>query len=214
MTDIEIGRYALRTFRIDYKHRELRSLTQHPRIGSSEWKNGTCEARCRYSKHAAPHKYCSCGIYGTNTLEGLRQFGLYPHELVTVFAAEGDTIIGDTGLRTANARVVAYWARARGARKICKQSLPDAKCFTTIDDMLTAYRLPYGGPQHRWGMPAFRVFLMIMMWIYFALFIWDGIAACRYTIHHDWWMVALDLGASLLMGWCAAINFYRLRRGT
>lgn len=78
------------------------------------WEDGTCEAVCHgYSRprHEAPGENCGCGVYGSlSYADVLGQYPTAAKHLVAVIAAEGKTIIGTRGLRTAFARVVAYWA--------------------------------------------------------------------------------------------------------
>jgi hypothetical protein len=78
------------------------------------WEDGTCEAVCHgYSnpRHEAPDENCGCGVYGSlSYADVLGQYHDAAKHLVAVIAAEGKTIIGTRGLRTAFARVVAYWA--------------------------------------------------------------------------------------------------------
>jgi hypothetical protein len=147
--DIEIARYALRTFTVGANSDELSSVA----MSGSYWRNGTCEAEClaggdrQRPMHPAPHEGCTCGIYGTLSLDSLtRQFTYQSTHLVTVIAAEGKTIIGDKGLRTAAARVVAYWSPDKKIRKICKKQLGDAKKFDNLYDMLAAYDVPREAP--------------------------------------------------------------------
>jgi hypothetical protein len=140
LDDIEVARYALRTFEVDYDAEVLRSAVKP----GWHWHNGTCVAKClRRHKHKAPHQRCSCGIYGTLTLEHLmRQFSGYATQLVAVIAAEGTTIIGDVGLRTAAARVVAYWTSSFDIHQICEKWCAAAKGFEDLDEMLAAYNFP------------------------------------------------------------------------
>lgn len=123
--DIEVGRYALRTFQGTYSGGELRSLFQ-----DHTWDNGVAIAKCLKNKskpkvvnwggddifpvpepeHDAPDENCECGLYGTLTLDHLlRDYRDRAAKCVVVFAAEGVTFIGNRGLRTAAARIVAYW---------------------------------------------------------------------------------------------------------
>lgn len=82
------------------------------------WEDGTCEAVCHgYSnpRHEAPNENCGCGVYGSlSYADVLGQYHDAAKHLVAVIAAEGKTIIGTRGLRTAFARVVAYWADPGG----------------------------------------------------------------------------------------------------
>lgn len=107
LPDIEVGRYALRTFKL--RDGKLGSLFQ-----SFTWDDGTAIATClgkgKGGKHEAPAENCHCGLYGTLTLEHLEsQYRSQALNCVAVMAAEGVTYLGDKGLRTAAARIVAYW---------------------------------------------------------------------------------------------------------
>lgn len=160
--DIEVARYALRTFNV----REGRLMPVAMLVDA--WKGGVCEAECvpnpwtmsyTYSalgalaalmgddvpvpdrNHDAPAEGCHCGIYGCLTIERLRrQYPLECMDIVTVIAVEGKTIIGEIGLRTQAARIVAYWSPVKSVRKICADTCQGAKWFASLDDMLTAYR--------------------------------------------------------------------------
>ena len=73
----------------------------------------------------------------------MRQYTWLSSRLVTVIAAEGTTIIGDTGLRTGYARVVAYWtATAAELRERCEKQFIGATHFGDIGEMLAAYGFP------------------------------------------------------------------------
>lgn len=163
--DIEVARYGLRTFLMNPSY-----LTNGPRLKSvfqkTHWENGKIEAKClaepesrtvviQYggraihrevlsSGHQAPHEGCECGVYATLDLQNLvRQYREYAETNVAVVAAEGSTIIGSKGMRTAAARVVAYWApediRARVYQEVCGK---EAQRFTDIHEMLKAYGFP------------------------------------------------------------------------
>jgi hypothetical protein len=104
--DPAVAVYALRTFRVE--DGQLASII----AGTGHWIEGACIARCTQDpEHVAPPvDGCHCGIYGAHTLTALRrQYGEQASRLVCVVAAEGATVIGSTGLRTAAARVVAFW---------------------------------------------------------------------------------------------------------
>lgn len=112
VVDLEVGRYALRTFR--FTETELVPLVDH---GVPTWINGTCVAEClpwlRFlgglSTHPSPALHCTCGVYGSFSYEDLvTQYDDYARALTCVISAEGQTIIGSRGLRTQAARVVAY----------------------------------------------------------------------------------------------------------
>ncbi|MEN4464545.1 hypothetical protein VXE65_21245 [Mycolicibacterium conceptionense] len=166
--DIEVGRYALRTFLVDRHYRALLPLTGNARpvgrrlyaaglaaynhAARSVWAGGVCVARCgRGRSHAAPAEDCSCGVYGATSLESLLdQFPGLAHNIVAVIAAEGTTIVGDDGLRTSAARVVAYWIQPwpelDDARAVFAEQCPGAEVFPHLDCMLAAYGFPVGPP--------------------------------------------------------------------
>lgn len=164
--DVEIGRYALRTFRTNAGR--LQTVAWEEWIEAFEetmngswnggWCNGTCEAQClrmagiltglhplhRTAGHSPPHRGCTCGIYGTVNLSSLLRDYSCAREMVAVIAAEGPTIIGSTGLRTAAARVVAYWVRTRTVGRICRRDLGDADEYHSLNKMIKAYGLTHG----------------------------------------------------------------------
>ncbi len=137
-----------------------------------DWEDGTCKAVChtygpRGSKepHEAPDKDCSCGIYGSlSYVDLLSQFRPEAYFIVAVIAAEGKTIIGDRGLRTAFARVVAYSIGSQiGSgrdsdsdflhRYVAAKQFKDAKIFESPLDMVTAFNLallPPSAPLERY----------------------------------------------------------------
>ena len=163
--DIEVGRYALRTFRV--AHGQLRSLFK-----DHTWENGTAVAACLpqlldYGNSRAPHQspgeHCHCGLYGTLTLAQLaEQYSRHAATNVAVIAAEGTTYIGELGLRTAAARVVGYWTcdrlcgddgpryiidrahelalrRPRSWAEIYADQVPQAHHFPQMAEMLSHY---------------------------------------------------------------------------
>lgn len=167
LSDIEVGRHALRTFKIDTHKLRLKSLFQE-----HFWDGGTAVAECRskgMSCKSSPSLNCMCGIYGTLTIDQLfKEYGQYARNCVAVFAAEGTTIIGTKGLRTAAARIVAYWCptgadqveypyydplyETRGEGPFWRDAdnyvkafatqCPDAKQFGSVAEMLEAYHFP------------------------------------------------------------------------
>jgi len=163
--DIEIGRYALRTFScVDIRRCDLeddleaeledglqdsQSVSFSGRIltgiwhSGGQWLTGACVASCDRG-HMAPDEECSCGIYGTLSLSLLTARYPQASRLVTVIAAEGTTVIGDLGLRTEAARVVAYWCSpdARVERHQCAKQFLDATEFAEREAMLDAYGIP------------------------------------------------------------------------
>lgn len=152
MPDIEVGRYALRTFRP--LHDGLYSLYFPQR-----WDNGTTVARCyvgydgsddsaaqRYSYHGdVPHEHCRCGVYGTLSLDQVAM-EYYPMSarLIAVIAAEGVSYVGTKGLRTSAARIVAYWHHPDdlSVERSCQRSCPDAVSYSDIHEMLKDYSFP------------------------------------------------------------------------
>lgn len=158
LPDIEIGRYGLRTFRI--RDDKLKSV-----VKSHTWASGVAVAECKNervivsfggeeieTKHSAPAEACTCGIYATvNLNELIRQYRPYAQRCIAVIAAEGQTIIGDRGMRTAAARIVAYWHRddddaAKKAFSVCE----GAKFFDDVSEVLAAYNFPEYG---KWPLP-------------------------------------------------------------
>lgn len=169
--DIEVARYALRTFNV--KDRRLMPVAMPV---EDAWKGGVCQAECVPNpwtmtvsalaswvvvtgddvaapdpNHAAPAEGCHCGIYGCLTIDRLvKQYPLQCMEIVAVIAVEGNTIIGEIGLRTQAARIVAYWSPKRKVRKICADTCDGAIGFAKLDDMLAAYGFePAGASEPR-----------------------------------------------------------------
>jgi|SRR6185369_10946454 len=119
----EFDVFALRTFKYctEYQQESVgetigwwndglsRAFRSPVRAVGDDWEDGTCVARCS-RRHDAPHDNCGCGIYGSLSYYGLLSQYPQARHLVTVIAAEGQTIMGTRGLRTQFARVVAYWA--------------------------------------------------------------------------------------------------------
>ena len=141
LPDIEIGRYALRTF--DTSKGKLGSLYK-----AHSWEGGVAVAECKQVEHpcdpaSIPGDDCSCGLYGTLTLRQLdHDYGAKARNCVAVIAAEGPTIIGDKGLRTSAARIVAYWCAEDDFAKVFGRECPDARHFAEIPEMLEAYHFP------------------------------------------------------------------------
>lgn len=157
--DIEVARYALRTFNVTSGRLMPVAMTV------DAWKDGVCQAECvpnpwtnSYSglgalaavlgydtpvpapDHDAPADGCHCGIYGCLTIDRLkRQYPVECMSIVAVIAVEGNTIIGEIGLRTQAARIVAYWSPEKDVRKICAETCGGAKGFAALDDMLAAF---------------------------------------------------------------------------
>ncbi|MFZ0902564.1 MAG: hypothetical protein WAN71_01515 [Mycobacterium sp.] len=152
--DFEVGRYGLRTFRVD---RNARALLPVVREDRDAWAGGVCVARCAHGHtHSPPGEGCNCGVYAATSLGSL--LGQYPRNasnIVAVIAAEGPTIIGSSGLRTSAARVVAYWChpspRLGTARAVLAQQCRDAKAYDDCGAMLAAHHMPLGLDQFAAG---------------------------------------------------------------
>lgn len=147
MTEVEVARYALRTFVVDFEHRMLQPVIMPP---DNQWKGGVCIAQCvklyrraTIEDHTeSPFEGCTCGIHGHFSLEMLRRnYRGQADDLLTVIAAEGVTFIANKGLRTQAARVVAYWSDNATIRSICHEQCDGAECFDDVGDMLAAYEL-------------------------------------------------------------------------
>jgi hypothetical protein len=144
--DLEVGRFALRTFAV--KDGKLASIIH----GAGHWENGACVAQCIATAiadepHEAPSPGCRCGIYGTLSLAALfSQYREFACRIIAVIAAEGVTYIGSVGLRTAAARVVAYWCAEADNRQpteadVCAEQCPGARRFYDVDVMARLYGL-------------------------------------------------------------------------
>lgn len=148
--DIEIARYGLRTF-------NLRQGTLKSVFKNYTWEGGVCVAQCLRDDtgvttfHEPPGENCSCGIYATTTVDSLlHQYRDSANECMTVIAAEGTTIIGDRGMRTAAARIVAYWC-ADQFQGLLADNCPDAERFTDPNEMFAKFGF---GPPARAFPPA------------------------------------------------------------
>jgi hypothetical protein len=140
--DFEVARYALRTFKT------YDGLLRPIAMNGHYWMDGVCKAEClsttNWDNHTAPDENCSCGVYGSLSVEHLvAQFPRESALLITVIAAEGQTIIGPRGLRCEYARIVGYWSPWRGIRRICKRNIPDGIRFKRLQKMLDEYHLPF-----------------------------------------------------------------------
>lgn len=142
---IEVARYALRTFNVAQSDPTSEHyLGSVVRTGANKWDKGICKAECLAGqKHRPPADNCHCGVYGTLDLPSLiRQYPSQAQNVIAVFAAEGQTIIGDRGLRTEYARIVAYCAPIEYYNEICRRQFIGATEFVNIDAMLKAYHFP------------------------------------------------------------------------
>lgn len=149
LDDVEVGRVAVRTFNLN-ETGELCAVAR----GAGFWLTGTCEATCHYTDgdHQVPVENCRCGIYACLTVDKLReQYRTQAAHIIAVVAAEGRTILGPVGLRTARARIVAYWTPwyARPTIKAAKRQFSDAVYYSHLNEMLEAHRLAAAAPDHR-----------------------------------------------------------------
>jgi hypothetical protein len=137
--EVEVGRYALRSF--DLGQGTLGSLFKR----GHSWENGVAIAKCLADNPCAepPTQDCKCGLYGTLTLDQLCiEYANRARYAVAVFAAQGRTFLGTKGLRTAAARVVAYWCESPRQKKVLSTCAPQATHFADITEMLAAYKFP------------------------------------------------------------------------
>jgi hypothetical protein len=141
MTDYEVARRALRTFKI-HDNGRLGPVSQG---SSDDWIGGVCNARCLPGEfHPAPYKGCGCGVYGALTAYDLiDQWSRFSSLCIMVFAAEGTTIIGPRGLRTQAARLLAYWSPYWGVRRRINKQFPNLVRYKRLQAMLDAYSLPF-----------------------------------------------------------------------
>lgn len=153
-TDVEVGRYGLRTFGVDTDQALLLPLSvrnpagEAPSLFAKAWIGGTCIGKCMQGKaHDVPADDCTCGVYAATNLTGLlEQYPGLAHQIVAVIAAEGQTIIGDRGMRTAAARVVAYWVHPSAEAQVhtvVATHCATARRFDDLDAMVTAYGLRF-----------------------------------------------------------------------
>jgi hypothetical protein len=211
--DLRVAQYALRTFKVDYRLRQLRSVS----INGAYWEDGKCVAKCMhytsgrtYRSHKSPDERCNCGIYGTLDFASLAgQWGAYSSSLVTVIAAEGKTIIGDTGLKTEAARVVAYWSPYPGIRKICRNQCVDAVRYKKLSELLDAYNFPPGRVAFRWKL--FSAFIYAQFFIIAALLTSNVFDAIRYISNHSWVSLLLIALANAAILMFAHMNYDNLR---
>jgi hypothetical protein len=174
--DLEIGQFALRSFKyiervpwIDdcarcWTDGKVRYWASPSYTHFGDWMDGTCTARCGRMTHDPPGDHCQCGIYGSlSYADLLASFKYEARELVVTIAAEGTTIIGTRGLRTAYARVVGYWLKPRSMARtltdsdtgettliqmpdevtpeVTAKQFPDAKRFECPYDMVAHFGL-------------------------------------------------------------------------
>jgi hypothetical protein len=168
--DIEIGRKALRTFQISRMTKTAHSPTPYTFVpndysyqlkslyGNHTWDGGKAIATCRRGEYgnakgsaqpceSPPGEDCRCGLYGTLTIDQLiKEYGnaIRSNGCIAVFTAEGDTVIGSAGLRTAAARIVGYWVSTENggyhnAEQAFKEQCPEAKKCDTIAELLSEF---------------------------------------------------------------------------
>jgi hypothetical protein len=137
--DIQIDVYGLRTFTVSGG--QLGSIVK----GAGHWKGGVCTARCLMTEHKPPADECACGIYACHSLRGLfGQYSEFASRIVAVIVAEGDTVVGDMGLRTSAARIVAYWCadgQPAAVLRVCAEQCPDARRFRSLKLMTRMFGL-------------------------------------------------------------------------
>lgn len=140
-TEIEVGRHALRSFK--YKDGKLMSLYK-----DFSWDGGVAVATCLALNPCGecPGFDCNCGLFGSVTMDHLMStYKEHAAKGIAVIAAEGMTLIGDTGLRTSAARIVAYWADADYQQHFTT-NCPDAKGYDQLNCMLADYQFePWEG---------------------------------------------------------------------
>lgn len=129
-----------------------------------DWADGTCTAVCRKSSYQAPQhpppaEGCTCGIYASLSYADLiKQFRQDAQRIVCVINAEGSTIIGTRGLKTAHARIVAYWTvPSILERTVAKMQFKGAKQFDEPLSMIEHYQIallpPPADNRHSGGGP-------------------------------------------------------------
>ncbi len=141
MRDIEIGRFGLRTFRVD-RDGQLLPIGAGDRF---DWKDGVCFAECKVGAfHRPPAAGCSCGIYSFHTLEDLRsQYGA-ADDVVAVVAPEGLARIGGNGLVSERARVVALWTADPRLTELVRSAVSEnIQPYTDLDTMVVDHHLRF-----------------------------------------------------------------------
>jgi hypothetical protein len=112
-------------------------------IGSSVYSWGSIRPIWDPEPHIAPALDCTCGAYGSLSLNHLtRQYPVATHGIVAVIAAEGRTIIGTRGLRTQYARVVAYSSRESDILSAAQRQFKDAEEYKDVEQMVKDFGLP------------------------------------------------------------------------
>lgn len=134
-TEIEVGRHALRSFK--YANGKLMSLYK-----DFSWDGGVAVAKCMATHPCdeCPSFDCNCGLFGSVTITHLMtNYKEHAVKGIAVIAAEGMTLIGDTGLRTSAARIVAYWADEEHKVDFAT-NCPEAKAYAELNCMLADYK--------------------------------------------------------------------------
>ena len=152
---IEVGLFGVRTFRVTRHGIEPISFGT-PQAMPGPWAGGECIARCRFELHPAPAEDCNCGIHASTDLESLRShYPQFATRVVAVIAAEGTTVLGDRGFRTAAARVVAYWCSPAYPETVSLLAghVGGASVFTDLEEMLHTYRIRATTPPHALHQP-------------------------------------------------------------
>lgn len=150
--DFEVGRFALRTFRINPSSGELFPVSWYAHAPVSRaWAGGSCIAACAHRPptlpwtgwHSPPHIHCRCGIYAFSDLETLRRQYPTAESLVAVIALEGAVIEGVSGYRAQAARIVGLWTHPHVVdarlREQISRNAPDAVWYGDIDAMIAAF---------------------------------------------------------------------------
>ena len=140
--DIEVGRFGVRTFRVDVHGRLLPISRGGDRF---DWQDGVCFAECKEGGlHRAPSDGCSCGIYSFHSLEDLRSQYRDASTLVAVIAPEGRATVGVNGVVSERARVVAVWTADPSLAAIIQQGTrASIRSFNDLDVMLRTYSIRY-----------------------------------------------------------------------
>lgn len=157
MSDIVVGAYGLRTFRVDPTGR---LLPINMRSNADDWKEGTCTASCQAGNistriplggrarqipadHRVPDERCTCGIYSFRDLQTLRRNYVESADLVAVIRLEGTVLEGTRGQRAELARVVALWlspvALPAHVVSLLRSSHPDVTVHADLPAMIATY---------------------------------------------------------------------------
>jgi hypothetical protein len=139
--DVEIGRFGLRTFRVD-RDGQLLPIVAGDRF---DWKDGVCFAECKVGAfHRPPAEGCSCGIYSFHSLEDLRSQYSAAANVVAVVAPEGHARIGGNGLVSERARVVALWTADPRLTELVRNAVSEnIQPYTDLDTMVVDHHLRF-----------------------------------------------------------------------